>query len=221
MSLTVKDNGGDFLPPPEGLHIARCYVLVDLGIQVNQTYGNSLPKILVGWELMDAFMEDGKPFIQMQRYTASLSKKSNLRALLEAWRGKSFTPEELKGFKLKSILGTTCYITTKYKLNPQTNKRWSEIISICRLPKEISCPAPFNKPIYFDLDEYTEESYLSVSEGIRKKINLTGIVNMQPSPQIQTQGYQQYQQFRSPPPYSSMMQQPSQEMDDLNQDVPF
>lgn len=220
MSLTVKDNGGDFLPPPEGLHIARCYALIDLGVQVNQTFGNSSPKVLIGWELMDAMMEDGKPFIQMQRYTASLSEKSNLRGLLEAWRGRSFSPEELKGFKLKNILSATCYITTKHKVNQQTNKRWSEVISICRLPQGVTCPQPFNKPIFFDLDEYTEESYLSVPEGIRKKINISGITGAHAQQQAQT--YQQHQQFQTPPQQQTPApnQQPQAGFDP-DQDVPF
>jgi hypothetical protein len=183
MSLTVKDNGGDFLPSPEGLHIARCYALIDMGVQINKTYGNSSPKVLISWELMDAFMENSKPFIQMQRYTASLSEKSNLRALLEAWRGRGFTAEELKGFKLKNILGATCYITTKHTINPQTNKRWSEVISICRLPTGVMCPDPYNKSIYFDLDEYTEASFGSIPESIRKKINTSGIAKASTAPQ--------------------------------------
>ena len=40
MSLTVKDRGGDFLPAPEGLHIARCYAVMDMGVQTNPMYGN-------------------------------------------------------------------------------------------------------------------------------------------------------------------------------------
>jgi len=177
MSLTVKDKSNDFLPPPEGLHIARCYAVIDMGLQQNKTYNNSSPKVLIAWELTDKLMDDGKPFIQMQRYTASLSFKSNpnLRAHLEAWRGKSFTPEELKGFKLKNILGVPCYLTTKHTVNPRTNKTWSEVIGICRLPNGIACPPPINPGIYFDLDEFTEESYMAVPEGIRKKINLNGI----------------------------------------------
>ena len=196
MSLTVKETGNDFLPPPEGLHIARCYAVIDMGLQHNKTYNNSSPKVLIAWELTDKLMDDGKPFIQMQRYTASLSSQSkpNLRAHLEAWRGKSFTAEELKGFKLKNILGVPCYLTTKHTVNPRTNKTWSEVSGICRLPNNTVCPAPINKPIYFDLDEFTEEAYLAVPEGIRKKINLNGMNDHEPS---------------------------SQHADDENSDVPF
>ena len=36
MSLTLKENTTTFLPAPEGLPIARCYALIDLGKQLNR-----------------------------------------------------------------------------------------------------------------------------------------------------------------------------------------
>lgn len=179
MSLTVKDNGSsDVIPAPEGLHIARCYAVIDLGDQHNKTYNTVSPKVLIGWELPQQLNNQGKPFAQFQRYTASLSEKSNLRSLLEAWRGKSFEPEELQGFELKKILNQPCYLTIKHKVNPQTQKRWSEVVSICRLPANIICPERINNVIYFDLDHFSEEALQSVPEGIRKKINLSTITNL-------------------------------------------
>lgn len=175
MSLTLKENANTFLPAPEGLHIARCYALIDLGKQFNKFYGNNLPKILIGWELTDKLMENRKPYIQFQRYTASLNEKSSLRSLLEAWRGRGFMPEELDGFELKNVLGATCYLTTKHVLNPTTQQRWSKVISICPLPNYAICPAPINPTICFDLDDYNESDYLAVPEGIRKIINLTDL----------------------------------------------
>lgn len=175
MSLTIKENANTFLPAPEGLHVARCYALIDLGKQFNKFYGNTLPKLLIGWELTDKLMQNGKPFIQFQRYTASLNEKSSLRGLLEAWRGRGFMPEELDGFELKKLLGETCYLTTKQVTHPQTQQRWSKIISICPLTDYAICPEPFNTPIYFDLDDYSESSYQAVPEGIRKIINLSDL----------------------------------------------
>ena len=179
MSLTIKDTSHDFLPAPEGLHIARCYALIDLGIQLNKSYGSSHPKIVISWEL-DKKMDDGQPFIHSQQYTASLSEKSNLRGLLEAWRGKSFTAEELKGFKLANFLNAYCYLTIKHKSNPQTNKQWAEVSSICRLPEGVSYPPAHNPIIYFDLDNYSDDAFCKVPEGFRKRINLSGI-NLPPT----------------------------------------
>jgi hypothetical protein len=36
--------------------------------------------------------------------TVSLASNGNLKPLLESWRGKKFTKEELVGFDLKTIL---------------------------------------------------------------------------------------------------------------------
>lgn len=179
MSLTVKDNGGDFQPAPEGFHIARCYAVIDLGLQFSKKFNNMAPKVLIAWELSDNFMADGRPFVQMQSYTGSLSQNAKLRGVLEAWRGKGFTTEELQGFTLRSLLGVPCYLTTKHTPNPQGGQPWSTIISICRLPPNVTCPPPVNPPIYFDLDDYSETAYCAVSEGIRKKINLKGVTGIQ------------------------------------------
>lgn len=171
-----------FLPPNEGLHIARCYLLVDLGDQFSQRYQNTLSKVLIGWEFPLELMENGKPFIQMQRYTASITEKSTLRTLLESWRGRPFSKEERNGFKLKEILGSSCYVITKHILNPKNNQHWSKVISVCRLPESVTYPPPVNSTIHFDLDKYSESSYLAVPEGIRKIINLTDLKSATESP---------------------------------------
>lgn len=170
MSLTVRDNSKTFLPAPQGLHIARCYALIDLGIQHNYRFNNDSSKVLIGWELPAALMPDGKPFIQYQRYTASLTEKAHLRQLLESWRGRSFTKEELEGFHLKNILGAPCYLIITHTLNPKSQQVYSQVVGTCPLPDG---PEPFNPLLYFDLDDYSDDTYNSIPESIRQKINLT------------------------------------------------
>jgi len=171
MSLTIKEHR-TFLPVPEGSHIARCYAVIDLGMQYSKFYDVTLPKIMIGWELTDRLTEEGKPFVHFQRYTTSLNTRSSLRTLLEGWRGQNFTSEELAGFDLKKILGASCYLTIKQVLNLQTQQYWPKVLAICPLPQLIVCPPPINKPIYFNLDHYSEYDYLAVPESIRKHINL-------------------------------------------------
>jgi hypothetical protein len=175
MSLTLKEKGTAFILPHEGLHIARCYLLVDLGKQYSEYYQTISEKVLIGWEFPMELMESGKPFIQMQRYTASLSEKAALRGILNGWRGRAFSPEELDGFELKKVLGMSCYLTTKHVFNPQTNQRWSKVTSVCPLPDGVICPPAMNQPIQFDLDDYSQASYLAVPEGIRKSIHLKDV----------------------------------------------
>lgn len=171
MSLNL--NRKDFMPAPEGLHIARCYAVIDLGLQVNKKYGHYSPKVLIAWELSDTLMEDGRPYVQMQQYTVSLRKSSLLRALLEQWRGRAFSIEALQTFQLKEVLGKPCYLTTRQNPNPKGDQPWSDIVNICPLPSSITCPPPVNPSVYFDLDHYTDAHYLALSERIRHKINLS------------------------------------------------
>jgi hypothetical protein len=120
-------------------------------------------------------MPDGKPFIHMQSYTGSISENARLRPLLESWRGKPFTALEGKGFKLYKLLGAPCCLVIKHSFDRVSNQLWAHIIAISKLPSGVECPPPVNSPIYFDLDHYSEAAYLSVPEGIRKKINLEGV----------------------------------------------
>ena len=173
MSLTVKDNSKNFLPAPEGLHMAHCYAVIDLGIQLNAHFNNYSPKVLIGWELPSTLMPDGNPFIQYQRYTASLTDGSHLRKLLESWRGRSFTPEELEGFHLKHILGVPCYLSIAHKLNPKSQTIYANVVGICPLPEGTVCPDLFNPPLFFDLDDYSDDAYQAVPESIRQKINVS------------------------------------------------
>ena len=55
MSFIVENTApiGDFKPVPAGLHLARCYRIIDLGTQRSEYDGqeNHQRKIMLGWEL--------------------------------------------------------------------------------------------------------------------------------------------------------------------------
>jgi len=173
MSLMLKNNDSTFNLPPKEKHIARCFRVIDLGIQENKTYGTNSPKVLIAWELSHALMPNGKPFTITQCYTASLNEKSKLRSLLEAWRGKNFDSEELHGFQLENMLTEPCYLVIDHIVKEFGKKHFAKVMDISPLPLSVPYPELKNTPISFDLDYYTEEGYLAVPEHIRKKINLT------------------------------------------------
>src|SRR5687767_15519142 len=101
MATYASDTGGgkDFDPVPEGSHLAVCDMFVDLGLQ-DSRFG-AKHKIYLRWQipaLRVEFERDGQqvnaPMSIGATYTLSLSEKSNLRPMLQAWRGRAFTPEE-------------------------------------------------------------------------------------------------------------------------------
>lgn len=174
MSLTVNgESAPSIAPVEEGTHLGVCSMLVDLGMQYSEVYKKSQRKVLIGWELPDETIEiDGemKPRVLSKRYTANLSEKSNLRKDLASWRGRDFTPEELKAFDLKNIVGASCLLTVIHSKNGE--KTYANIQSVVKLPKGMAKQALSEPPVVFDLDtdplERVEDMPAWIAELIKK-----------------------------------------------------
>lgn len=154
MLTASASSGGSFSPIPEGTYSAVCNMLIDLGMQRNEKYGSVARNVQIGWQIPDEIIEiDGKeePRIISKSYTLSLGEKANLRADLAAWRGRDFTPEELKAFDLRNIVGAPCLINIIHKEN--NGKKYANISSIMALPKGMPRPQMAGEPTVFDLDE--------------------------------------------------------------------
>lgn len=112
MSIIVKaPENKEFTPAPEGLHRAVCVDVLDPWTEERpERFGGGLvEKTRLVWEI-DAAMDDGRPFTVAQFYTASLHEKAKLRHHLEAWRGRAFTQDELRGFDLENVIGIPCQL---------------------------------------------------------------------------------------------------------------
>lgn len=174
MSLTVNgESAPSIAPVEEGTHLGVCSMLIDLGMQYSEVYKKSQRKVLIGWELPDETIEiDGeqKPRVMSKRYTANLSEKSNLRKDLASWRGRDFTPEELKAFDLKNIVGASCLLTVIHSKNGE--KTYANIQSVVKLPKGMARQALSEPPVVFDLDtdplEMVENFPTWIAELIKK-----------------------------------------------------
>ena len=154
MSLTVNANAtSEVKPIAEGTYLAVCNMLVDLGMQYNETYKNSSRKVLIGWELPEETYEyDGEVRHKTlyKQYTASLSDKANLRQDLISWRSRDFTQEELAEFNLRNIVGASCLITVIHR--ESNGKTYANISSIAALPKGFTKGKLSEPPVVFDLD---------------------------------------------------------------------
>lgn len=155
MSLTVSEKSGPSAPPiPAGTYLAVCSMMIDLGLQYNERFGNTAPKVLIGWEIPGETIEiDGeeKPRMISKQYTASLSTKATLRKDLESWRGKSFTPEELKAFDMKSIVGASCMLSVIHEVS-SAGRKYAKITGVMAVPKGMPRASLSEPPITLDLD---------------------------------------------------------------------
>ncbi|MEK9206840.1 MAG: hypothetical protein AAB922_00005, partial [Patescibacteria group bacterium] len=158
-----------------GTYPARCIKVIDLGTQHGEYLGIAQIKkqVLITFELPTELMESGEwagsPYAISKFYTASLGEKATLRHDLEAWRGRPFTEEELKGFDLKNVLGKPCMVSV---IKTQTGK--SKINSIMALMKGMTVPDVFNPLVYFDIDEWDSGIFAGLSDGIKKIIMESG-----------------------------------------------
>lgn len=107
MPIIVK--GEKFDPAPDGMHPAVCVDVVDMGV-IESTYSGKTKqqhKVRLVWEIA-ATRDDGSQYLVQKRYTASLHEKAALYKDLKSWRGRAFTPEELRGFDVEKLLHVPC-----------------------------------------------------------------------------------------------------------------
>jgi hypothetical protein len=105
--MGVKVTGNVTRPAPQGVHQAVCVDVVDLGMVESNFNGEKKlqHKVKVVWQINELNEETGRRYVVSKRYTASLHEKSSLRKDLQSWRGRPFTPEELRGFDLDILIG--------------------------------------------------------------------------------------------------------------------
>lgn len=143
MPILSKDNQKEWEPAPEGLHQAVCVDVVDRGMQ--ETAFGLKHQVQVRWmlgEMVDTYDapqilcgEDKKPFLVMQTYTNSLNEKAKLRQHLDAWRGRKFSPEELRdGFDLERLIGVNCQLQVVHNLS-DNGRTYSNVQAIVPLGK--------------------------------------------------------------------------------------
>lgn len=181
MGLVAKASGGDFVPVPVGMHLARCYRVVDLGTQKSEYMGKEklLPKVMLQFEV-HGDDESGKPIVTAKgepmtiskNFTNSLAEKATLRIDLVRWRGRDFTQAELNGFELKNVLGAWAMITVATSIG-RDGKEYTNISSINPVPsaiKSAGLPEGFNKTGVFWIEEPDMAMFETFSDGLKKKI---------------------------------------------------
>lgn len=156
MAFTAtKPTGGNYTPPPAGMHLARCFQLIDLGTQKKTYQGEDkgeARKVRASFELLGGDnMEDGSPFTISKSWFLSLHEKASLRKDLESWRGRPFSKEEEAGFDVSKLVGAYCLLNIVQEQG-EGGKDYTKISAITPLIKGMVKPAPVNPDFIFDLD---------------------------------------------------------------------
>lgn len=169
--MIISGNEKKYEQVPTGSHMAICISLIDIGTQRKEHEGHVTYRreVRMAFELPYSLIQTGeqagKPHILSMFYTMSLGEKAKLRAHLKNWRGKDFTPEQLKAFDLRNVLGKACMVSAI-----PNSKGKSVIGGIMAIPKGIPKPAPTTPIVYFSLDNFDQAVFDSLSEGIKNMI---------------------------------------------------
>lgn len=162
MALYASDSGGgsDFDPVPEGSHPAVCDMLVDLGLQetTGKFAGKIQHKVYLRWQIPSlrlSYEKDGEriegPMTIGSRFTVSLHEKAALRKLLQQWRGRAFTADELKKFDVTTVVGKPCLISVSH--TPRDGGGvYANVDTAMKLPVGMDPPALEGEAIIYDSD---------------------------------------------------------------------
>lgn len=168
MAIKTSNSGGDFKLAPEGMHVARCFKIIDCGTHLDEKFQKEKR---IGWlffELPNALMEandDGKqaPFIIGKRYNLSHNEKAILRLDLENWYGKRFNTADLdkaSGFDLERVVGRPALLNVVHS----EDGKYANIASINPLAKGMECPAQVNESFVFSLEDVGTDKFTKLSE---------------------------------------------------------
>jgi hypothetical protein len=96
-------------------------------------------------------VEHEGPMAIGSKFTLSLHEKAALRKILQSWRGRAFTPDELKKFDVTTILGKPCLITVTH--SPKDGGGvYANVGAVAKLPPGIPAPTLESEPFIYDAD---------------------------------------------------------------------
>lgn len=151
--------------------------MIDLGTQRGEYLGEPTErrKVVIGFELSNLpklkFDDGEKPQAISWWGTLNLGKKSNLRPLLESWRGKAFTPKELDGFDIEKLIGVPAQVQVLHKPKKDGSGDTAVIGSIMQVPDGVEVPPLENPKKFFSFDDKPSlHDVEEISEGLRKFI---------------------------------------------------
>ena len=162
---------------PMGTHAARCVGVIELGVQKNFFYNPKedapekeyVKKLMIQFEINE-LIQDGRPFVVSWDGANTLGKGSNLLEMLNAWRGKNFTPEELKRFEYKNILDKPCVVAVVHGKPNAKGNIWARVKTASAPMKGVTLPERQNDLVDFGIDEIGSEVFTKLPNFIKDTI---------------------------------------------------
>lgn len=140
-SVIVQASQSKYTPHPEGPFAARCVDVINLGERL-QSHNNEVfirPKMALVFRTGQK-RDDGEFFEISCEFTVSLHEKAGLRAFMESWRGKDYTPEEIAAkIDFAKMEGAKALINVVHGQS-KAGRTYGKIKSVMRLPQGTELP---------------------------------------------------------------------------------
>ena len=167
-----RSEGGSYKNPDPGPYQAVCQMVVDCGTQVVEWKGSKKMqrKLFLRFELEGAETDDGRPLTIGSLYTNSDYDQSKFMKVLNGWRGKPMTDDEIANFDVKDMLDKRCTLTVVHK--ESNGKTYANIDSVS-LPMDKNFNGQCkNPPVCIDLDrpETVEAGWAALPKFLKEKI---------------------------------------------------
>ena len=176
MAILATSSGSEKELVPAGNYVARCYQMIEVGTVTETINGDTkqLKKVRIGWEFPNnkkVFNEEKgpQPIVFNEEYTLSMGEKSNLRKMLESWRGKGFTPEQAKSFDVSVLIGVPCMVNIIH-CESKRGTTYAKISSVSGVPAVIEVPAQITEKFILSYDDFSVEKFNSLPDFIKEKM---------------------------------------------------
>jgi len=183
MEITAKSSTR--VLAPEGVHMARCIKVIDLGTVKSEYDGKEIKnkKIQFAFELVDTEFQfdeesDPRPFVVYKDYTQSISAKSILAKDLASWTGKKIDPKQT--FKPETMLNKECQIQVQH-VTSKSGSEYVKIVGVMQVPNDKKTGKPIkvtkaaNPTLYLSLDpdEFDQATFDELPEFLQENIKDT------------------------------------------------
>ena len=180
MKFAAK-SGVDFELAPAGNHVAICNAVVDLGLQPGSgMYPDPKHQVYLRFELpteQTTYAKNGEeisgPMVIGRTFTASMSKKANLRKFIESWFGKNFPDDDTAAnFEHEKLLGHKCLLNITHNESKSTGNTYATPSNATPIPKGMQSEYDqHNGSLFLDLEQWDQAAFDALPEWLRDKVD--------------------------------------------------
>lgn len=169
-----------FKQVPVGMHLARCYRIIDKGTKRTTWKGTEkmLAKVTLQFEVHGVDENDqplttdrGEPLSISKNFTNSMYENANMRKAVQSWLGRRMSESEAKKFSIGDMLGEWAHISV-IETQSDDGKTYTNIDTINPISPSTrrNLPTPHNELKLFDLDNPDMELFETFSRKMKEEI---------------------------------------------------